>query len=99
MKDCQIEILDQETLNNKLMLEHQEPITFEAKEVNLLMRKGQRNTVNRERCLCCGRFKVYNTGGGLICTNLKCMNGISIEQDLKEVDDLRGNELKKFISS
>lgn len=27
MKDCQLEILNQDTLNNKLMLEHQEPIT------------------------------------------------------------------------
>lgn len=27
MKTCELEILNQETLNNKLMLKHQEPIT------------------------------------------------------------------------
>jgi hypothetical protein len=42
-----------------------------------------------ERCEICGRFKLYNSGGGLICTNMKCRDGISIEQDHKEVDKLR----------
>lgn len=49
----------------------------------------------KERCDSCGRYKLYNTGGGLICTNLNCRDGISVEQDHKEVDALR----KNFISS
>lgn len=51
---------------------------------------------NRERCDCCGRFKVYNTGGGLICTNLRCINGISIEDDLREVEKLRLTESQRY---
>lgn len=43
----------------------------------------------RERCESCGRYKLYNTGGGLICTNLNCKDGISIEQDYAEVDKTR----------
>ncbi len=48
--------------------------------------------IPKERCESCGRYKLYNTGGGLICTNLNCRYGISPEQDLAEVDALRKND-------
>jgi hypothetical protein len=55
------------------------------------MKRGMRDTSLRERCELCGRFKIYNMGGGLICTNIQCKDGISIEDDLAEVDKLRRN--------
>lgn len=60
--------------------------------------------IARERCESCGRFKLYNTGGGLICTNISCKDGITVEQDHKEVDAIRQtlktNKMSKvFISN
>ena len=63
-----------------------------------MKRRIGRSTDNRERCESCGRFKLYNTGGGLICTNLRCKDGISPEDDLAEVDKLRGEEWAKLVN-
>lgn len=52
--------------------------------------------MGREQCYSCGRYKLYNSGGGFICTNMRCKEGISAEQDWAEVDAIR--EGKKFIS-
>ena len=46
----------------------------------------------REVCELCGRFKLYNIGGGLICTNRNCKEGITKEEDWAEVDKLREND-------
>lgn len=54
-----------------------------------MQKTNKKKIIIRESCESCGRFKLYNTGGGLICTNLKCREGISIEQDYAEVDKLR----------
>lgn len=46
-----------------------------------------------EPCPNCGRWKKYNDGGGFICTNVgRCNLAISKEDDLKEVDKLRGRK-------
>lgn len=62
------------------------------------MRRGQREDRNKERCEECGRYKLYNTGGGLICTNHNCRHGISKEEDLLEVDVMRCNEDIEWLS-
>jgi hypothetical protein len=63
---------------------------------------GQKGEMSRtkESCPECGRYKTFNTGAGVICTNvLRCNLAISKEEDLAQVDKMRGAEWVELINT